>query len=155
MLWAARQQQYIDRSGRASINFVVHRVPPTGPETRALRVTLRIELSAGDCGDTVATIRHAYPATDTAAWFGTPGLPPFPAVSVDTDRSGRIAPVVTVDTLDAVLAAASSNGVTATPGAEGTVHVHGPDGITVTLWPDASGHYPLRRLDWPFEQTQS
>lgn len=155
VLWAARQAQYISRTCSSALNFLVHRVPPTGPETRSLRITLRIAVHAGDCGEAVATISHAHPAEDAAAWFVSPGGPRFPAVAVDSDNSGRSHPVVTVDTLDVILAAASGDGVDATPGAEGTVHVHQQDGITVTLWPDAHGHYPLRRLDWPFEQAPS
>lgn len=155
VLWAARQAQYINRTGAPTVNFVVHRVPPTGPETRTLRITLRITVHGGDCGEAVATISHAHPAQDAAAWFIAPGVSAFPAVAIDSDSSGRSYPVVTVDTLDVILAAASGDGVDATLGTEGTVHVHQPDGITVTLWPDAHGHYSLRRLDWPFETTTS
>ena len=152
VLWAARHAVYTNRTGSHDIEFVIHRVPPSGPETHALRSTLVIHIHRGDHGETVATIglAHVQPVgqfhlTDDPAtvWFAT---------GFDTDSTGRLSPVITADTLDEILAAAtditSISGIDVTPG-DGCVHVHEPSGITQTLRPDHLGRYHLRPLDWP------
>ena len=153
VLWAARHAVYTNRTGSHDIEFVIHRVPPSGPETHALRSTLVMHIHRGDHGETVATIglAHVQPVgqfhlTDDPAtvWFAT---------GFDTDSTGRLSPVITADTLDEILAAAtditSISGIDVTPGADGCVHVHEPSGITQTLRPDHLGRYHLRPLDWP------
>ena len=156
VLWAARQAAAGNPTGTHDIAFVVHRVPPHGPLTRALRATLVLHIHRGDHGETVATIgpRH----TQHAGRFHLAGDPAtvWFAAAFDTDSSGRTHPVVTADTLDAVLAHASdttgttgTGGIDVTPGTDGDVHVHQPGGITHTLRPDPLGRYHLRPLDWP------
>lgn len=147
VLWAARQALYMNRTGSSTVRFVVLRVPPVGPETRSLRVTLEISLYAGDCGETVATIRHAHATGEAAAWVVINGRA-FPAVAVQTDSTGRAFPVVTVDVLDEVLSRLAGLGIDTTPGEGGAVHVHHHDGLSVTLRPDAHEHYPLQPLAW-------
>jgi hypothetical protein len=77
----------------------------------------------------------------------------WPATGFDHDSGNTRHLVVTVDTLDMVLAAAenltgSLRGVDAVPG--GVVHVHGRDGITIIVTPDRAGWYHLRTRGWPF-----
>ena len=132
---------------------MVHRVPPHGPLTRALRATLVLHLHRGDHGETVATIgpRHVQHA-GRFHLAGDPATGWFAAAFL-TDSNGRAHPVVTADTLDAVLAQAtditSTSGIDVTPGIDGDVHVHEPSGTTHTLRPDPLGRYHLRPLDWP------
>ena len=40
LLWAARQAVNTTTTGSHDLEFVIYRVPPTGPHTRALRLTL-------------------------------------------------------------------------------------------------------------------
>jgi len=132
---------------------VLHRVPPHGRETRALRCTLVLHLHRGDHGETVATIGPA--PTLQAGQFHLADDPAtvWPATGFDTDTSGRLSPVVDVDTLDEILAAATDitdpSNIEVTPGVDGSVHVHEPGGVTHTLRPDHLGRYHLRPLDWP------
>ena len=57
-LWVARHAPYTSRTGRQDTGSWSTRVPPTGPVTRAIRLTLRIMIHEGDHGETVDTIAH-------------------------------------------------------------------------------------------------
>jgi hypothetical protein len=59
ILWAARRALAAGRDGSRDLEFVIHRVPVRGPETRALRRALVLHLHQGDHGETVATIGPA------------------------------------------------------------------------------------------------
>lgn len=155
VLWAARQAVYTNGTGSHDIEFLVHRVPPHGRETHALRSSLVLHIHRGDHGETVATIglAHLHPVGQFHLTDDPDTL--WPATGFDTDNTGRMHPVTTADTLDEILAAAteitSISGIDVTPGDGGAVHVHVPEGITHTLRPDHLGRYHLRPLDWPFE----
>lgn len=155
VLWAARQATYCSRTGSHDLEFVVHRVPPHGPITKTLRTTLVLHIHRGDHGETVGTIG---PRRDpVAGQFHLAGAADtvWSAAAFDTDSEGRLAPVVTADTLDAILADATDpwqhSGIDATPGLDGSIHVRLPDGITHTLGPDTLGRFHLRALRWPLE----
>jgi len=153
VLWAARQAVSTCPTGSHDIPFVVHRVPPTGPVSKMVRLTLQISIHQGDHGETVATLSH--PPTRIAGGFHLAELPDlrWPATAFDHDTHGNSWPVVTADTLDVVLAAAESHGpigVDVTPGMDGVRHILGRDGIVVTLGPDGVGQYHLRPLAWSF-----
>ena len=164
VLWAARLALYTNRTGTQHLDFLVHRVPVYGPDTRPLRLTLRVSVHPGDCGETVVTIGHAHqpvagtfvlPDADRAP-AGQPVLG-WPAAALEHDRSGQVHPVVTPDILDRILAVAtdptSTSGIEVSTGNDGEIYVHHAGGITVTLRPDPSGRYSLRPLDWPFQFT--
>ena len=89
-LWVARHAPYTSRTGRQDTGSWSTRVPPTGPVTRAIRLTLRIMIHEGDHGETVATIAH--PQATRAGRFHLADASGHP--------SGRVHPIVTADTLD-------------------------------------------------------
>ena len=162
VLWAARLALYTNRTGTHDLDFLVHRVPVDGPDTRPLRLTLRVSVHPGDCGETVVTIGHAHQPVAGTFVLADPDRPPagqpvlgWPAAALEHDRSGRVHPVVTPDILDRILAVAtdptSPSGIEVSTGNDGEIYVHDPGGITVTLRPDSSGRYSLCPLDWPFE----
>ena len=160
LLFAARQAttSHPTSSNGHPLEFTVHRVPPVGRETRALSLTLKISHHTGDHGEPVATIEHANHTRAGAfrlacgdrlssRWF---------AVGFDQPTTDDACPVVTPDTLDAVLAEATDIlGIVTTAFPSGTVHVRHPAGHTVTLRTDGDGHYPLRNLGWPFIRVTS
>ncbi|MGS0685094.1 hypothetical protein ACVBEQ_08075 [Nakamurella sp. GG22] len=154
VLWAARQAVSTCPTGSHDIPFTVHRVPPTGPVTRTTRLTLQISIHQGDHGETVATIGH-HPAP-IAGRFHLPDTAEirWPAAAFDHDPQGRVHPVVTADTLDAVLAAVTQIAglcvSDVSPGLDEDLHVFCTDGSTVTLRPDEAGRYHLRALRLPF-----
>ena len=133
------------------MTFTAWRVPPTGRETRAVRCTVTLTVHTGDCGETVATIHH--PTVPDAGPFVMPRYcgptPRFRATGYDIDPDGMRWPVVTPDTLDAILTEAGHHtGTTYTRGVGAAVHVQPPHGQPVTLRPDHHGRYHLRPLGW-------
>jgi hypothetical protein len=148
LLWAARTALSGNRTGSHDLEFVVHRVPPAGPDLRALRRTMVLHLMPGDHGETVATLGLQYVepagqfqrADDWWTWW--------PATDLDR-RGDRTSPVVTADILDALLShlMAENPRIDVTPGMDGTVDVH-QNGIVVSLRPDETGRYHLAPLDW-------
>ncbi|MGS0688899.1 DUF6573 family protein, partial [Nakamurella sp. GG22] len=123
VLWVARLALYTNRTGTHDLDFLVHRVPVYGPDTRPLRLTLRVSVHPGDCGETVATIGHAHQPVAGTFVLADPDRPPagqpvigWPAADLEHDRSGRVHPVVTADILDRILAAATD--LTSTSGIE-------------------------------------
>lgn len=153
VLWAARQALYTNRTGGQDIRFLIHRVPPHGPQTHALRCNLVLHLHCGDHGETVATIAAAQVPMAGQFYLADDPATVWVATGFDTDTSGRLSPVVTADTLDEILAAATDitdiSNIEVTSGSDGSVHVHEPSGLTHTLRPDQHGRYHLRPLDWP------
>jgi hypothetical protein len=159
LLWAARHAVDADRAGSHHIEFPVYRVPPTGPHTRALRLTLVLQLHQGDHGETVATIGH--PCPPHVGYFHPPGDPAtvWPAIGIDRDHAGRRFPVVTPDTLDDFLAHTTEHckarGIEVVTGRDGFVHVAERGGPVITLRPDDHGRYHLRSLGWPLSCHES
>ena len=153
LLCAARHAVDSIPSGTHDIEFVVYRVPPTGPQTRALPLPLVMHLHQGDHGEPVATIGH--PDPPHAGQFHLTDDPAtiWPAVGFDRDHAGRLSPVITPDTLDAIVSLATdvthAQGVDVITDGDGSVHIHAHDGSIRTLRPDDQGRYHLRSLGWP------
>jgi hypothetical protein len=154
-LLGAARRALTTHSGDRDIEFVLHRVPVTGPDTRSLRRTMVLHLHPGDHGETVATIGmqhvdpvgHFQPVDEGRTWW--------PAVAFDHDGD-RISPVVTADTLDDLLSAlaAAHPGVDLTPGfLPGEIHLHHADTVRHLL-PAAHGHYHLAELGWTWRCRQ-
>ena len=86
LLWAARHAVDADRTGSHQIEFTVYRVPPTGPQTRALRLTLVLHLHQGDHGETVATIAHPSPPHVGHFHLYEDPATVWPAVGIDREQ---------------------------------------------------------------------
>jgi len=155
LLWAARWALTTHSGDSRDIEFMLHRVPVAGPDTRALRRTMVLHLHPGDCGESVATIGvqhvdpvgHFQPIDEGHRWW--------PAVGFDyiDDRTG---PVVTADTLDDLLSALTTiyPGVDVTPGfLPGQIDVHHADTVR-SLLPAEHGHYHLGVLGWAWRCRQ-
>ena len=153
LLWAARHAVDADRTGSHDIEFTVYRVPPTGPQTRALRLTLILHVHRGDHGETVATIAHPIPPHVGHFHLREDPATVWPAVGIDRDHAGNRFPVITADTLDEFLPhiaeAFSVRGIQIISGRDGFVHVAEREGPVATLRPDDHGRYHLRSLGWP------
>ncbi|HEY5148884.1 MAG TPA: DUF6573 family protein [Mycobacterium sp.] len=154
LLWAARHAVDADRTGSHEIEFTVFRVPPTGSQTRALRLTLVLHLHRGDHGETVATIAHPSPPHVGHFHLYEDPATVWPAVGIDRDHTtGYRFPVVTADTLDEFLGHIVDvfcvRGIEVMTGLDGFVHVAERDGRVRTLRPDDHGRYHLRSLGWP------
>ena len=152
LLLAAHHAAATSPAGSEVIPFTVHRVPPTGPVTRTVRLTLQISIHTGDHGETVATISHR--PLRIAGRFHLADTPDthWPAVDFDVDLDGRTHLLVTADTLDGLIAARAEvdcRGVYITPIADGTLLVANWDGTAVALQPDPDGLYHLELLGWP------
>ena len=117
------------------------RVPPTGPQTRALRLTLVLHIHQGDHGETVATIAHPSPPHVGHFHLYEDPATVWPAVGIDRD------------TLDEFLAHLADvycvRGIEVMTGLDGFVHVAERDAPVITLRPDDHGRYHLRSLGWP------
>ena len=135
------------------------RDPDDHSDARPIRVQLT--LSAGDHGETVATLAHA-PAAEVGRFYLDDGDPDttWPAVGYRPDGpAGDACPLVTIATLSAIIDAAAAD-VTRPPQVEAywwrngqvTVATNGSD---VTLSPDpvaGPGIYSLAGLGWPLRR---
>lgn len=150
LLWAARIAMTAHQGDGRDIEFVLHRIPAAGPDTRSLRRTMVLHLHPGDCGEPVATIGvqhidpvgHFQPIDEGHRWW--------PAVGFDVDDDGRTGPVITADTMDDLLSALTTiyPSVDITPGfLPGQIDVHHADTVR-SLLPAEHGHYHLGVLGW-------
>ena len=164
LLWLTHAYRETDPGRPLATTFVLWRVParlaPSSGENQADPIRVTCTIHAGDCGETVATLSHAF--TDTAGTFHLEGDPDrqWPAVRFDPDGpDGCARPVVTVETLAAMLTAAARTHPADPPDVEavwtdyGWVHV-ATAGKYRTLKPadGQRGIYPLGPLGWPLRR---
>ena len=166
LLWLTHAYRETDPGRPLAMTFVLWRVParlaPSAGENPADPIRVTCTVHAGDCGETVATLSHAF--TDTAGTFHLEGDPDrqWPAVRFDPDApDGCARPVVTVETLAAMLTAAAGTNPADPPDVEanwthsyGWVHV-ATAGKYRTLKPadGQRGIYPLGPLGWPLRRS--
>ena len=164
LLWLTHAYREADPGRSLATTFVLWRVPARyepsifGGHPEPVRVTCTIH--AGDCGETVATLSHAF--SDTAGTFHLDGDPArqWPAVRFDPDGPGGYArPVVTVETLAAMLTAATGTHPADPPEVEAVWTDYGwvqvaTGGQYRTLKPAEGecGIYPLGPLGWPLRR---
>ena len=165
LLWLTRAYLETDPGRSLATTFVLWRVPARlapsagGNQADPIRVTCTIH--AGDHGETVATLAHAH--TDTAGTFHLDGDPTrqWPAVRFDPDTpDGYTRPVVTVETLAAMLTAAAGTHPADPPEVQAVWTEHGwvhvaTGGQYRTLAPadGQCGIYPLGPLGWPLHRS--
>lgn len=165
LLWLTSAYRETDPGRSLAVTFVLWRVPAHLPPSvvGGLADPIRVSctIHAGDCGETVATLSHA--SSQTAGRFHLESEPDrhWPAVRFERDHTdGYARPVVTVETLTAMLTAAAGTHPTDPPEVEavwadsGWVHVN-VGGRRDTLKPagDEPGIYPLGPLGWPLRRT--
>ena len=164
LLWLIAGYREADPGRSLATTVVLWRVPAhlalsaEGVPADPIRVTCTVH--AGDCGETVATLAHTF--TATAGTFYLDGDPAqrWPAVRFDPDTpAGYARPVVTVETLAAMLTAAGTHpadppDVEAVWTDDGWVHV-ATGGQYRTLKPadGERGIYPLGPLGWPLRRS--
>lgn len=164
LLWLTHAYREADPGRALATTVVLWRVPARlassagGDLADPIRVTCTIH--AGDCGETVATLSHAF--TDTAGTFNLEGDPDrqWPAVRFDPDDpDGYARPVVTVETLAAMLTAAAGTHPADAPEVEAVWTDYGwvqvaTGGHYRTLKPadEECWIYPLGPLGWPLRR---
>lgn len=165
LLWLIHAYREADPGRSLATTVVLWRVPAhlapsaVGDQADPIRVTCTIH--AGDCGETVATLAHAF--TDTAGTFHLEGdrARQWPAVRFDADTpAGYARPVVTVETLAAMLTAAAGTHPADPPEVEaawtdyGWIQVAtGGQYRTLTPADGERGIYPLGPLGWPLRRS--
>ena len=174
LLWHARSSYEADPARSHRQTFVLWHTPaaradattpahvaPGSPNVDPIRV--RLTLTEGDHGETVATLAHA-PADEVGRFHLDTGPDTaWPAVSYGPDSTtGDARPLVTIETLSAILDHANAD-VTRPPeieawwSSDGRVTIgQGGRDVTLTPYPDAAvfgpGVYPLGPLGWPLRR---
>jgi hypothetical protein len=153
VLHAAAQAIRSAATGGAAVSFVVWRVSPAEPVSRPSRVSLVLVLQPGDSGETVATIAAA--PIQLAGWFEFSsvlgGRWPAAAFTTEPAMGAGLAPLVTPETLDAVLSAGWDDDDCPVTGVtqliDGAVRVLIGHQV-ITLTPDVDGRYEVSPLGW-------
>lgn len=153
VLHAAAQAIRSDATDGAAVPFVVWRVSPAEPVSRPSRVSLVLVLQPGDSGETVATIAAA--PIRRAGWFEFSsvlgGRWPAAAFTTDPAMGSGLAPLVTPETLDAVLSTAWDDDDCPVTGVtqliDGAVQVVVGDRVII-LPLEVDGRYEISPLGW-------